>query len=79
MSRATTCALIIALQRFSPVTAKRLAAECLVDESNIREWLYEFESVGIVQRAGSVTQTGRSSGRSMILWSWVSNCPSANS
>ncbi|UOF79475.1 hypothetical protein [Caudoviricetes sp.] len=75
MSRATACALIIALQRFSPCTAKKLSAECLIDVTDAREWLYEFESVGIVERIGTTTQTGKSSGRSQILWRWLSHVP----
>lgn len=75
MTRATTCALIVALQKFSPCTAEKLAAECLTEPSNVRQWLYEFESVGIVKRDGKLPGVGRGSGRAQILWRWLSLIP----
>lgn len=71
MSRAAAIAVVLTLQKYSPLSATFLARECRMDAANAREWLYELEKQGAVRRQGNRTQAGKSSGRSHIVWEWV--------
>jgi hypothetical protein len=56
-------------------TVAQLQAHTKQEESNVREWLYEFEADGLVRnpvRAKAIEGTGnRHKGQAPGLWEWV--------